>query len=299
VAPASNTCHAIRTAKILRQAALALGRDEDVPAYDQDIRLFRQALQSYAWDEDAGYFSYVVHDDSGRPAGFLRDEGGVNLNRGLDGVYPLEAGICTPEQEARLLGHLFDPSELWTPIGITAVDQGAPYYRLDGYWNGAVWMAHQWFFWKTCLDLGQDERAWQIARTGLEVWKREVDASYNCHEHFIVATGRGAGWHQFTSLSSPVLPWFGAYYRPGRLTTGFDVWVNELQVAPDCAALEADLTTSGTSGRLLSLVACLAPAERYRATWNGQECHTKRITQGAIDVKVPAAERGVLRITSA
>ncbi len=299
VAPASNTCHAIRTAKILRRAALALGRDEDVPAYDDDIRVFTEALQSHAWDDEAGYFSYVVHDDQGRPAGFLRDENGVNLNRGLDGVYPLEAGICTPEQERRLLAHLTDPNELWTPIGLTAVDRSAPYYRLDGYWNGAVWMPHQWFFWKTCLDLGEDDLAWQIARTGLDVWKREVDASYNCYEHFIVATGRGAGWHQFSGLSSPVLAWHSAYFRPGRLTTGFDVWVDDLRVASGKSSLEADLTLDGRPGRDLSVIACLAPAPDFRATWNGEPRSIRRITAGAAAVTLPAGERGTLRVAPA
>lgn len=298
VAPASNTCHAIRTAKILRMAAQALGREEDLPAYDEDIRLFTEALQTHAWDEEAGYFSYVVHDDQGRPQGFLRDENGVNLNKGLDGVYPLEAGICTPEQRERLLGHLANPNELWTPIGITAVDRSAPYYLIDGYWNGAVWMPHQWFFWKTCLDLGEDDLGWQIARTGLNVWKREVDASYNCYEHFIVATGRGAGWHQFTSLSAPVLSWYGAYFRPGRLTTGFDVWMEELEVAPGNTGLAAELRTFGQSGSKLSVLACLQPGS-YRATWNGQPCPVKQITDGAFTVSLPCGERGRLEVSPA
>ena len=37
-----------------------------------------------------------------------------------------------------------------------AVDMSASSYRDDGYWNGAVWFSHQWFFWKTMLDLGED-----------------------------------------------------------------------------------------------------------------------------------------------
>lgn len=299
VAPASNTSHAIRTAKILRRAALALGKDEDIAAYDEDIRTLGRALQDHAWDDEVGYFSYVMHDDHGRPVGFLRDENGVNLNRGLDGVYPLEAGICTPEQECRLFAHLTDPDELWTPIGLTAVDRSAPYYRLDGYWNGAVWMPHQWFFWKTCLDLGQEDLAWKIARTGLDVWKREVDATYNCYEHFIVATGRGAGWHQFSGLSSPVLAWHSAYFRPGRLTTGFDVWVNNLTMGEGDSSLEADLTLDGRAGRNLNVVACLAPAAGYRAVWNDDLCPVKRITAGAISVSLPAGEQGVLRVVPA
>ena len=89
------------------------------------------------------------------PAEHLRTASGVNFNLGLDGITPLLAGACTPGQEALLLDRLQDPKRYWTPIGLSTVDQSAPYYRIDGYWNGAVWMPHQWFFWRTALDLGQ------------------------------------------------------------------------------------------------------------------------------------------------
>ncbi len=147
---------------------------------------------------------------------------------------PLLAGICTPAQEQTLLGHLQSPQRLWSRIGLSTVDQSAPYFRHDGYWNGAVWMPHQWFLWKTMLDLGQADFAFKIAQTALDLWKAEVDESYNCFEHFLIESGRGAGWHQFSALSSPVLAWFSAYYRPGRLTAGFDTWVHrcDLRAGP-------------------------------------------------------------------
>ncbi len=69
------------------------------------------------------------------------------------------------------------------------MDQSAPYYRHDGYWNGAVWMPHQWFLWKTMLDLGQADFAFKIAQTALDLWKSEVDESYECFEHFLIESG--------------------------------------------------------------------------------------------------------------
>lgn len=221
VAPAGNAAHSIRTAKILKQLAAVLG--EDTGEFDDDIANLTGALNEHAWDAEAGTFSYVLHDATGQPEGFLREpESSVNFNLGMDGALPLVAGICTAEQEAALLSRLLTPGRCWTPIGMTAVDQSAPYYRRDGYWNGAVWMPHQWMFWKSLLDLGRGDEAWRIASTALELWTAEVSETYNCFEHFLVETGRGAGWHCFTGLSCPVLAWFRAYFTPGSLQTGFD-----------------------------------------------------------------------------
>ena len=155
VTPASNTAHAIRTAKILRLAATALGETADFAEYDADITQLSEALQRFSWDEGAGYFSYVRHDEEGQPAGVLRHESGINYNMGLDGAYPLVAGVCTAAQRERLIGHLMTEGRMWSRIGLSTVDQTAPYFRIDGYWNGAVWMPHQWFFWRALLDAGQ------------------------------------------------------------------------------------------------------------------------------------------------
>jgi hypothetical protein len=266
VAPVISTAQVIRTAKILRIVALALG--EPTVEYDQDIEQLSGALQAHAWDEAAGYFGYVCHDEEGNPTHILRDADGPNYNMGMDGASPLVAGICTPAQEARLVAALMSPERLWTPYGLSTVDRSAPYYRDDGYWNGAVWMAHQWFFWKALLDLGRADEAHQIAQTALEVWETEVARSNNCFEHFIVQTGRGAGWHHFGGLSAPVLCWFGAYHRPGRLTPGLDIWIESLDVPPEKTGLRARLQHHGPAHHDPVVIATLVPGS-YRATLDG------------------------------
>lgn len=84
VTPVVNSAHAIRTAKILRMAALAL--DEETSEYELDIAELSQSLQQHAWDEEVGYFSYLLHDTNGAPSGFLRHSSGVNFNMGMDGA---------------------------------------------------------------------------------------------------------------------------------------------------------------------------------------------------------------------
>jgi hypothetical protein len=292
VAPIVNTAHAIRTAKLLATFSRYLGEDDS--SFRKDIALLEAAILQHAWDEESGYFGYVTHDTQGNPSGILRTPEGVNFNRGMDGIYPLVAGIGTPEQRRRMIAKLADPQALMTPIGLTTVDQSAPYYRADGYWNGAVWMPHQWFFWKALLDHGEADLAFEIARRALEVWRVEVERSWNCFEHFIVETGRGAGWHQFSGLSCPVLDWFAAYHRPGNVTTGHDALIIRRR-APNRKTLELTLLQAPGFTPGATLIATLPPGT-YVTRINGQLTSHRTRHPGCLELTLPDSESTEIQI---
>ncbi|MBX3739334.1 MAG: hypothetical protein KF715_21780 [Candidatus Didemnitutus sp.] len=290
--PVVNTAHAIRTAKILR--ALAPLLDEPAAEFDRDIAEFSAALQSHAWDAASGWFSYVRHDAHGAPLGPLQHDSGTNFNRGLDGIYPLVAGICTAAQRTLFLERLRDRRVFWTDVGLTTVDQSAPYYRDDGYWNGTVWFPHQWFFWKTLLDLGEGDLAWQVAETALRTWEHEVRATGCCFEHFIVRSGRGAGWHQFAGLTPPLLSWFAAYFRPGAVTGGHDCLVLDHQAT--AARLRTRLRFPPNS-TTTPIVLAVVDAAADTARWNGRRVPARSRAPGTLEIALPAnAGEGTLEI---
>jgi len=286
IAPIANTAHAIRTARHLAQMAEWLGHDRT--EFDADIQRLSEAIQHHAWDAETGYFGYVTHDDDGRPNGLLRTEEGENLNKGMDGLTPLIADIATEAQQAQMLKNLLSEAHLRTPIGLTTVDQSASYYRRDGYWNGAVWMPHQWLFWKTLLDFGMLDEAFRIAETALQVWQAEVARTGNCYEHFIVETGRGAGWHQFSGLSCPILNWFGTYFTPGRLSGGHNLWISQLKVSNKATQIEASLKIIGQARHAPGLIATLTPASGYEVTWNGAPLPYTERYPGTLELHLPA-----------
>jgi len=223
----------------------------------------------------------------------------MNFNMGLDGVYPLVAGICSLEQEQKIFEHLFSSKHLWMDIGITTVDQSAPYYDPEGYWNGSVWLAHQWFLWKTMLDLGRADLASRIALTGLDLWKRAADPTYDCWENFKPQEPRGRGWHQFTSLSSPTLAWFASLYTPGRLTCGFEAWIDECRFSRNNCRLRAKLKSAGDLGRPFSVLACMNPNSHYRVLWNGTAASFTTLHDGLLQIQLPRKSgTGALEITS-
>jgi hypothetical protein len=298
VTPVISTSHAIRAAKILSMAAHILGESSDTARYEQDIATWVSALNRYSWDSEAGYFGYVCHSPDGTPSQILRHESGQNFNMGLDGASPLFAGICDPGQENLLLERLASPDRLWTRLGVTTVDKTAAYYRVDGYWNGAVWFPQQWFFWKALLDLGQADFAAQIAETALETWKREVDSSYNCFEHFIVQSGRGAGWHHFGGLSTPVLSWYGAYHRPGRLTTGFDTWITSQDFSAGDTKLSANLVNLFSGSRPYKVIASMQPGKEYQPAWNGKAVDHVMRYPGVLEITLGGKDpSGCLEVT--
>jgi len=295
VSPVITTSHIIRAAKILRKAAIETGNKADVKAYDNDIKRFSAALQNIAWDKKSGYFSYMVHDENGNPKEPLRHpESGANFNMGLDGAYPIFSGICTPEQEEILLDKIFSDKHMWTPAGICVVDQQAPYYRIDGYWNGAVWMPHQWFMWKTMLDLGRTDLAWKIAERALNVWKSETDETYFTYEHWFAKTARGAGWHQFGALSAPVLNWYSAYYKPGTVTTGFEVWIDSQSFNADHSKYEATLSfDEATKAHKRSLLVVMNPDFQYEILIDGRKAEAKSRYDGQLEIELPASNKPI------
>ena len=285
--PVITTSMAIRIAKIMSMAAELSGNHQDLKMYDKDIAFFTKAIQKYSWDKKSGYFGYVVHDSvNKKPSTILKTLNGENYNKGLDGIYPLVAGICTPEQKRAALNNLFSSDKLWTPLGISAVDQSASYFSKEGYWNGAVWFPHQWFIWKTMLDLDEPGYANKIAQTALDLYKQQVDSTYNCYEIFRIQTGRGNGWHQFSGLSSPVLNWFSAYYKPGSVTTGFDSWIVSRSYSHDRSSIDLKLRSIGNQDNQ-SILVCMPSNKTYQLKINGKKGAYKEAVPGLLQISLP------------
>lgn len=285
-APCISSCQVIRTAKLLRIIALHLGKNKDVKEYDKDIKRISDALDKYSWDEDAGYYSYVVHDSEGNPVSQLKNSKKENLNKTLDGVYPLIAGITDSAKTDILLSHLKSEREMFSTVGISAVDMSAGYFSRNGYWNGNVWFSHQWFVWKTMLDLCEGDFAFKIAETALESWKKEVEYSYYTFEMLSITTGRGGWFHNFGGLSAPINLWADAYFKKGSLNCGFDSFIESSEFSGDCTALRAEISFYTDKPSLV--LAVMNDKEKYDVYLNGEKAEFTKRNRGAIEIKIPS-----------
>lgn len=292
--PCLSTAQVIRAGKIMKMVALSLGKTDDVKIYDADIEYSTQALNDLAWDEESGYFGYTEYDENGKVTGIMRTADGENLNKGMDGVYPLVAGAVSGERKKRLIEHIKNPDEMWSRAGVSAVDMSASYYFDDGYWNGNVWMSHQWYIWKTMLDNGEADFAYEIAKRALDMWKEETDFSYNTYECFGIATRRGGWFHNFGGLSAPICIWANAYFKPQTVTTGFDVWT-DYQHTSDSSA-EISFKYFGESERYTMLVT-LSDKARYAAYLDGEKIEFNERNKGSLEFTfADDIKQGVLKI---
>ena len=292
VAPMVSTSYYLRAAKILRMLARHMGLKADEKQYDKDIKKLSSAILDNAWDEESGYFGYVMHDDNGKPAGIYRHSDGSNFNKGLDGVSPLAAGICPEDKRERLIGNIFSPEKLWTSVGISTVDRTASYYSVDGYWNGSVWMPHQLVLWKTMLDCNLPDRATQIAFTALDVWNKECKETYQSFEHFIIGSGRGAGWHNFSGLSSPVANWFTSYFKKGTVTTGFDTMIVSGKMSDDFSSYSGLVEfEKDACGRKVAIMVCMSEKYEYKAFLNGKPVEMQSPYGGVMYLSLPASQK--------
>ena len=247
-APVIQACMLLIYAAILKNAARILSYEKDAAGYDALREPLLQALEN-CWDGETGYYGYALDDGTGAFAGILRDEAGNNLNQGLDGLYPALAGAVEPVRARRMLDNL--RHGLMTRYGLSVVDTRAPYFSMSGYWNGSVWVPHQWITWKALLDLGEVRLAHKIANTAMRLWRRETGVDGNCYEHFMLANGRGAGFHHFSGLSAPMLSFYQSYYTPGTATVGFDTAILSQRWNEEKTALDLTLETHRSGAALL------------------------------------------------
>ena len=284
-APVISSSQVIRSAKILSMAASKLGIAEDVAVYEADIKRITEALNKYSWDDECGYYGYVLHDESYNPIGIMKTADGENCNKGLDGIYPIIAGVCNDEQQKRILSHLKNEKEMLSPYGISAVDMTAGYFMVNGYWNGNVWFPHQWFIWKAMLDTAEADFAYTIARLALDVWKREVDYSYYTFEMVNVVTGRGGWFHNFGGLSTPITMWANAYFRAGTFNTGFDTWVDSQKFSDDNTSFRAEITHFGDKSKFTVIVTMNDDENRsYTVRLDGKEIPFKERFKGTLEI---------------
>ncbi|MFP4705645.1 MAG: hypothetical protein ACLFMV_12625, partial [Spirochaetaceae bacterium] len=153
--------------------------------------------------------------------------------------------------------------------------------------------------WKSLIDYGRFDLVVRIARTALELWERETGDSYNCYEHFIIETGRGAGWHQFGGLSSPVLALFNALYRIGRVTPGYDVRIDGASYDDTADSLTMSAVNECVETRwiLLSMARDAARSVRSRGWRGGSTPRLSALGDGMYGIGLPGGFRGDIELT--
>lgn len=275
-------------ARIMKNIAESFNLD-DIHIYNEDIQKFSYGIQSNLWDDEVGYYSYMMHDEKGNPKGFLRYKDGTNFNLGFDGIYPYISGVSDEYQSKRIKENI--TKGLFTKAGVGVVDTRAPYYTPYGYWNGSVWMPYQWILYKALLDKGEIALAIKIVSTALDIWKAEVDDSYSCFEHFMSVNKKGAGFHQISGLSCPVLNFFNSLYVSGSVDSGFGTVIKNAKWNKD--KTNVSFAATSDSQKAYAII-CMNGDYDYKFQIDGRSSKAKKITRGAYALKIGSGTKTVV-----
>jgi hypothetical protein len=131
LAEADPTARADLDAKAERNRA----RSEEVAA----------AIRRNLWSGDDGFF--YSHDSY---------ENRTLATPTVSGFMPLMGGIATPEQAARLLGHLADPDAFRTEVPVPSTSAASPTFNSLRYWSGPSWPVTNWLVWRGLRERGSE-----------------------------------------------------------------------------------------------------------------------------------------------
>ncbi len=114
--------------QVLAALARQLGRPDEAGRWARRADETRRLVNELMWDEAQGFYFDVKERSKEK----LRCKSAAAF-------YPLAAGIPDARQAARLLEHLRDPREFWTPCRVPNISRDWPGYAPGSYVDGIVW----------------------------------------------------------------------------------------------------------------------------------------------------------------
>lgn len=192
------TAQQAHSAEILARMAAAIGRPDEVRAWEAERQEIGAAMNARLWSDSMHFYSTSLPG------------GGHNPNKVATGFWPLWTGLVPPDRVEHLGRHLQDPASFWRHHPIPSLAADSPHYRASGdYWLGSTWAptnaAAAWGFARS----GRMELARKLARRHLEVLGEVRDATDALWENFAPDTSARGSWsgpdYSWTALGPTAL----------------------------------------------------------------------------------------------
>jgi len=257
----------LRIARIMRNIATLLGREEDAEQYRQDSELLADVIDTRMWDEKSGLYGWLYRSENGVEPVIFDDCAG---DRSTCAFLPLFAGLATHKK--RLIDQMMDPSRFLTRFGISTVDLESPSFNPNGYWNGGLWPVTHWFLWHGLLEAGEPALARQVCDLILKTWNDCFQEEHYFGEHFMLIPEQMNGTPNFGGLGAVLLPMYAAYYTPYQVTTCYDVILLKKSIDPSQDTLALTLAAPFLASEDFDLLINMGKAKTpYAFIINGQQ----------------------------
>ncbi|NLW86126.1 MAG: hypothetical protein GXY38_04580 [Planctomycetes bacterium] len=248
--PVVCTAQTVLVAKMLRLAALVLGKQAEYKSLCADIEKFESLMYKYHWNEKEGLFSYYDARDRQNPHLTIDGE---DANKGLDGFFPLASGSLKPDHVSMLTRAILDPQRFLTRFGLTTVDMTAGYYKPHGYWNGHIWIPPTWFFFRGLLNYGCISQARMIANRAIRAFAKASGQAGSIVECVDDHIGQPEHVPYFSGLTAPLLDIISSLYGSRPTTTGPDVDAELIGRDREWELKVTSPTHRGATGMILTL----------------------------------------------
>ncbi len=197
-------------AEMLSLITSELGDETAARAHAGRAAATRDRIRTDLWDPARKIFANRLWSGD-----FVRSLGPTSL-------YPLAAGIPTPEQTEALLAHLADPATFGGVPGLPGVTRDDPAFGDNVYWRGRIWPPLNYWVWQGLRRVGRRREARLLAETSFALF-RAAWARRLCPENYNGTTGDPLdqpdtdgfyGWGALIPAMavgdvSDISPWFG------------------------------------------------------------------------------------------
>ncbi len=174
-------------ARDMARIAAEIGQTDRADYYRAEYDRIVAQINAHLWDEESGFY-------------YDRNFHGFLLEKSYAGLIPFISGATDTAQTARIVAHLTDPAEFWTPYGIRSLSADSPLYE-PGYsetgwknsnWRGPVWMPINYLLVQR-LEESHPALADQLREALITNVEAQWKTSGHFWEYYHAETGAGLG----------------------------------------------------------------------------------------------------------
>lgn len=202
----------VMEAKSLEQMAMALDKPEEAALWRADHETRSRLINETFWDEETGFYYNADKKDND----FTFEKENDLKRMEIIGFLPLWAGIASPEQAQRLVGHLTNPDKFWRPYGVPSLAADDPFYNDKGYWNGPVWVEWDYLIQRGLQTYGYDAEARELVNRVSAGMIHQLKTNHNLWEFYSPDT-TWAGYHRTYIWAGIVNRMMWDVYKEGEI----------------------------------------------------------------------------------
>jgi hypothetical protein len=195
-------------ARDMARIANEIGLPDRASFYQDEYDRIVAEINAQLWDPETGFY-------------YDRNSNGFLLEKSYAGLIPLIADVTDATQTERIIAHLTNPAEFWTPYGIRSLSADSaiyePGYSESGWknsnWRGPIWLPINYLLVQR-LEETHPDLADQLREALIANVEAQWQATGHFWEYYHAETGQGLGADHQTGWTALVANLIVEKYKP-------------------------------------------------------------------------------------